>query len=62
MRKLFYKVNHVNERFREITVFSGGLLLCELECLSNHLTNEEEIQQWLDDNGYGDEEFDFEKI
>lgn len=62
MRKLHYKVERIGEGLRKITVYTAGLVLCELECFDGIYSDWEEIQNWLDDNGYEDEEFDFEKI
>jgi hypothetical protein len=42
---------------------SRGKLMCEIEMLENSpYTVAEEIQMWLDDNGYGDTDFDFIKV
>ena len=43
------------------------VLFAELECSSDDLgeflyTNEEEIQNYLDDNGYGDEDYEFSRL
>ena len=62
IKKLNYSVTQIENNIRYITVFDNGKILTELECLAGFLTNEEEIQNWLDDNGYEDEVFDFEKI
>ena len=57
---------------RDMTVYDIAMniprIFCELECLQNEdypkgfLTDEEEIQNYLDDNGYGDTEFEFIKL
>lgn len=61
-KKLTYRIERIEDNIRYITVYTNGKILTELECLAGFLTNEEEIQNWLDDNGYEDEVFDFEKI
>ena len=62
MKTLQYRVERLEDNIRYITVLDEGKTFIELECLSGFLTNEEEIQNWLDDNGYGDDVFEFEKI
>ena len=62
MKKLQYKVERIEDNVRYITVYSNNKILTEIECLGGFLTNEEEIQNWLDDNGYEDDYFEFEKL
>lgn len=62
MKKLQYKVEKVEDGIRYLTVYSDGKILTELECLDYTYYNAEEIQMWLDDNGYGDEEYEIEEI
>jgi hypothetical protein len=74
MKKLYYVVTpHFDSSdslngIRTIDVYSiennEPRTFAELESLSDDLgdyfkSDEEEIQDYLDDNGYGDEEFDF---
>lgn len=53
---------------KTIRVYNKQLeLVAELECFPDDLgeylySDREEIQQYLDDNGYGDEEFEFVKL
>ena len=53
---------------KTINVYEEGMVLfAELECSSDDLgeflyTNEEEIQNYLDDNGYGDEDYEFSRL
>jgi hypothetical protein len=47
----------------QIEVFSNQKTFFEIECLPNSpFTIEEEIQNWLDDNGYDDIEYEFVQI
>lgn len=62
MKKLTYVVNRIEDNIRYITVFDNGKILAEIECLGGFLTNDEEIQNWLDDNGFGDDIYEFELI
>ena len=62
MKKLQYKVERIEDNIRYITVYSNNKILTEIECLGGFLTNEEEIQNWLDDNDYKDNYFEFEKL
>lgn len=59
---LEYSVEKIEDNLRYIKVWRDGILLVELECLGGFLTNEEEIQNWLDDNGYEDVVFEFIQI
>ena len=65
--KTIYYTIDFNERIKSIKVYYINLdtlrLFVELECLLNSpYSNEEEIQMYLDENGYGDDEYNFEKI
>lgn len=61
-KKLFYKVIEKGI-FKTIEIRSENEFLFEIECFTNSpYTNEEEIQNFLDDNGYGDEVFEFIKL
>lgn len=60
MKTLKYRVERTEDNIRYITVFNNNKIFCEIECLGGFLTNEEEIQNWLDDNGYEDEVFNFD--
>lgn len=62
MKTLQYKINKIENNIRYITVFTKNKVFAELECFGNFFTDEEEIQFWLDENGYGDECFEFQKI
>ena len=62
MKKLQYKVEKVEDGIRYLTVYCEGKIMTELECLGDYMTNGEEIEFWLDDNGYGDEEYEIEEI
>ena len=62
IKKLNYSVTQIENNIRYITVFDNGKIMAELECLAGFLSNEEEIQNWLDSNGYGDDVFEFEII
>ena len=37
-------------------------IFCELNCTIGFITSEEEIQNYLDDNGYEDEKFNFKRL
>jgi hypothetical protein len=59
---LDYSVQH-DEQFNTVQVFDEGCIFCEIECLvDSPYSIEEEIQNWLDDNGYSDNEFTFNRI
>jgi hypothetical protein len=46
-----------------VQVFENGKTFCTIECyVDSPYSIEEEIQNWLDDNGYEDKEFDFQLI
>ena len=62
MKTIRYEVSTIEDNIRYINVYLDGFLLVELECLGGFLTNQEEIQNWLDDNGYGEESFNFETL
>ena len=77
MKKLYYTVYYERydegslNGIRNIYVYyiedNTPKLMAYLEAMSddlgNHLsTNEEEIQMWLDENGYGDDEYEFEEL
>lgn len=59
--KLTYKVFKNNKRnIKEVTVFSENKVFFEIECFINSpYTIEEEIQNYLNDNGYEDNEYNF---
>ena len=77
MKKLYYTVYYERYDegslygIRNIYVYyiedNTPKLMAYLEAMSDDLgepfyTNEEEIQMWLDDNGYGDDEYEFEEL
>ena len=77
MKKLYYTVYYERydegslNGIRNIYVYyiedNTPKLMAYLEAMSDDLgehfyTNEEEIQMWLDDNGYGDDEYEFEEL
>ena len=46
-----------------VKVFSNKKVFFEIECFENSpYSIEEEIQNWLDDNGYSDDDYNFFKI
>ena len=58
-----YKVEIVSDIFRIITVYDyNDILIAELECVGNFYTDWEEIRRWLDDNGYGDDDYEFVNV
>ena len=62
MRKLTYSVENDNGII-VVSVFDNNKIFFVIECLLNSpYTIEEEIQNWLDDNGYEDEDFEFNKL
>lgn len=61
-KTLTYKTEQIEDNVRIITVFTEGSQLTEIECWGGFLTDKEQIQSWLDDNGFGDEEFYFVKL
>ena len=68
MKKLYYSVKR-DSFIDYITVYDNELkVFAELESLKNpdtgerFMTDVEEIENYLDDNGYGDEEFDIISI
>ena len=60
MKIIKYEVDTIEDNIRYINVYLDSFLLVELECLGSFLTDQEEIQNWLDDNGYEDDNFNFE--
>lgn len=59
----YCKRYNVERRVLEVKVFSNDRLFFQIECLDNSsYGTEEEIQNWLDANGYLEEEFEFEEI
>lgn len=63
MKTLNYKVAIGITGVNIITVYEDKRFLCELGVLADSPYNlPEEIQNWLDDNGYEDEEFEFNRI
>ncbi len=67
MKKLYYTVcvNHLSSNWKLITVYTiednQPKIFCEIES-SKESSDEVEIQTYLDNNGYEDEEFEFEKL
>lgn len=61
---LEYKKTNISERgVILVEVFSNQKTFFVIECLNNSpYTIEEEIQNWLDDNGYDNIEYEFIKI
>ena len=48
---------------REINVYDHkGYLIAELECFGNFYSDTEEIQNYLNDNGYGDDDYEFVNV
>ena len=64
MKVLTYcKRYNIERRVLLVKVFIEDKLTFEIECLDNSpYSTEEEIQNLLDENGYGDEEFEFVEI
>ena len=64
MKVLTYcKRYNIERRVLEVKVFDTDKLFFEIECLDNSpYGTEEEIQNWLDDNGYGDDYFELVEI
>lgn len=63
MEKIFYHTEKISEEIRRITTYDADQeVLFELECFGVFLSDEEEIQNYLDDNGHGDEVFEFERF
>lgn len=70
MKKLFYVVKKHTDIVGDfnglitIKVYeTNNKLFCEIETDTNSpYTIEEEIQEYLDENGYGDETFEFVKL
>ena len=59
----YCKRYNVERRVLEVTVFSNGRQFFQIECLDNsRYSTEEEIQNWLDENNYLEEEFEFAEI
>jgi hypothetical protein len=61
---LEYKKTNISERgVILVEVFSNQKTFFVIECLNNSpYTIEEEIQNWLDDNGYDNIKYEFIKI
>lgn len=56
-------VNDIDRQINVVKVFSNGKLIFNIECfIDSPYTIGEEIQNYLDDNGYGDECYDFINI
>ncbi len=58
MKRIDYLVKNTSVGIRTISLYSPNLM-AEIECLEGFYSNEEEIQNYLDDNGYEDETFEF---
>lgn len=59
---LFYQVRIANS-IKYVTVYYQNTIFAELECLEHSpYSIEEEIQNYLDDNGFGDDEFEISRI
>lgn len=58
-----YKVEYNSGIFRKIFVYNyDDVLIGELECFGTFYTNQEEIQNWLDENGRCDDDYEFVNI
>lgn len=64
MKQLTYSIKtDLYREIIEVTVFDKDKIFFTIECLiDSPYTIEEEIQNWLDDNGYSDDLFEFNKI
>ena len=62
MKTVYYKVDKVENGIRYLSVYLDGKLIAELECLGYIYYNREEVQMWLDANGYEDIEFNIEEM
>jgi hypothetical protein len=63
MKTLNYKYANGITGIDVITVYDDNSILCELDVFADSPYNPpEEIQNWLDNNGYEDEEFEFSEI
>jgi len=58
MKRIDYSVKNTSEGIKTISLYSPNLM-AEIECFEGFYSNEEEIQNYLDDNGYEDETFEF---
>ena len=59
----YCKRYNVERGVLEVKVFSNDRLFFEIECLDNSpYSTEEEIQNWLDENGYLEDDFEFAEI
>ena len=62
MNILEYSVE-LSETIKKVCVHTNDKLFFEIECLiDSPYTIEEEIQNWLDDNGFENENFEFNKL
>lgn len=62
MNILKYTVE-LSDTIKKVCVYDNDKLFFEIECLIvSPYTIEEEIQNWLDDNGFENENFEFNKI
>jgi hypothetical protein len=60
---LEYKITISNKSITKVEVFQNQKTFFEIECFTNSpYSIEEEIQNWLDENGYNDIEYEFLKI
>ena len=63
MRQLDYIISFGITGINMVTVYDKDKLFCEIEVLADSpYSTEEEIQNWLDDNGYEDGEFEFNRL
>lgn len=61
MRKIYYSVKNESKEIRTLSLYVPNLL-AEIDCFNGFYSNEEEIQNYLDSNGYEDEIFEFVEI
>jgi galactitol-specific phosphotransferase system IIB component len=60
---LKYKKEATDREVTLVTVYRKKKIFCEIECLDASSYNiPEEIQNWLDQNGYEDENFEIKEI
>lgn len=52
-------LKHINVYFIENNVL---IKFFEFECFTDFYSSEEEIQNYLDDNGYGDDKYEFKQL
>lgn len=63
METIYYYSQTPFDNIRKITCYDENeKILFELECLPGFRDDEEEIQNYLNDNGLGDQEYDFKRI